>query len=114
MGDFLNPDERRHFEEVAWRGAQPGDRDAVLTEIIAGLDAPLTREDKRGGWDDGLRRELRGFYGGLKACEAGETQIDSVGTLRALDAWGVTDGPLLESILTLAAKLNAPDIANPS
>jgi hypothetical protein len=111
VSDPLSPDERKHFEEAAWRGAQAGDRDAVLVEIIAALDAPLTRGDKRGGWDDGLRRQLLGFYLGIKACEQGEPRIDFAATLRGFDALGVRSGPLHDRILDLSRKLQRTDLS---
>jgi hypothetical protein len=114
VDDPLSPEERRHFEEVAWRGAESGDRDAVLTEIIAALDTPLTREDKRGGWDDALRHELRGFYSGVQSCESGRARLGGGETMRSLDAAGVTSGPLRRRILSLVEKLKPPDIAKPS
>ena len=45
MGDPLSPDERRHFEEVAWHGAETGDPGAIVAEIVAALEAPLTRQE---------------------------------------------------------------------
>jgi hypothetical protein len=114
VGDPLSPEERRHFEEVAWRGAESGDRAAVLAEIIAVLGTPLTREDKLGGWDEALRHELRGFYAGVLACESGKASLGGVETMRSLDAAGITNGPLQRRIMNLVEKLKPPDIANPS